>query len=376
VKYKHLILFALLVPRLEFLNIPGVNSGIRFDVIALLLVSMIPLFVKVSKPSVMLILMVLIASLAQIMIFHVELPRMVVGLGLYVSIISFSQFSRILSLEDLVYICHRFLIINCCLHIFDMAVFTGDNHNFTGRYGVFNQHFAFASALVVSYFFLFINKRTDLLTSILFFGALILSGSRGLIVGVLISILLANFNILKNIKIYLMGLIIVPLFVLAMIYFFPENIHLKRLILTYDVLIYAADDIASILTDPAFSMRVSNMYAYFDHIGHISNSALYVIIGGGPYTFLDYSIQFGKPGHFDNLYFRVLSEYGLLALAIMSAIILYNIRNNYLLKWYIVAMLIGAVVSEAMVTLKVGHLFFLTLLFYRNNNEKYTQNYR
>ena len=375
-KYKHLILFALLVPRLEFLNIPGVNSGIRFDVVALLLVSMIPLFIKVSKLSLMLILMVLIASLAQTMIFDVELPRMVVGLGLYISIIIFSQFARILSLEDMVFICHRFLIINCCLHIFDMIVFTGDNHNFTGRFGVFNMHFSFAGALVISYFFLFMNRRTDLLTNTLFFSGLILSGSRGLIAGVLISILLANFNIFKNIKIYLMGSIIVPLFVLAMIYVFPENIHVQRLVLTFNVFIDAADDIASILTDPAFSMRVSNMYAYFDHIGHISNSALYVMIGGGPYSFLDYSIQFGKPGHFDNLYFRVVSEYGLFALAIISAIILHNIRNNYLLKWYIVAMLIGAVVSEAMVTLKVGHLFFLTLLFYRNNNEKYTQNYR
>ena len=197
-----------------------------------------------------------------------------------------------------------------------------------------------------------------------------LSGSRGLIIGVFISTLLANSNVLKNIKIYLMGSILVPLFVVAMIYIFPENIHLARLVLTFNVFIDAADDIASILTDPAFSMRISNIYAYFDYIGNISNSALYAIIGGGPYAFLDYSIQFGKPGHFDNLYFRVLSEYGLLALTTMSAIILYNIRNNHLLKWYIVAILIGAIVSEALVTLKVGHLFFLTLLFYGNNKEK------
>lgn len=374
-KYKHLILFALLIPRLEFLNIPGVNSDFRFDVIALFLVSMIPIFVKMSKLSVLLTLIILFVSLLQMMIFPVELPRMLAGLGLYISIIMFSQFSNILSKEDLVYICQRFLIINASLHIFDMLIFTGDNHNLTGRYGVFNQHFAFASSLVISYFFLFMNKRTDTLTSILFSIALILSGSRGLIVGVLIGILFANLNLIKNIKIYISFLIIFPLFTLVMIYLFPENIYLVRLVLVFDIITDLGKDIASILTDPAFSVRVSNIYAYFNYIGSITNSALYVIIGGGPYNFLDYSVQFGKPGHFDNLYFRVLSEYGLLALMIISAIILNNMRNNRFLIGYVVAILIGALVSEALVTLKVAHLFFLTLLFYGNNRGKTAQHY-
>ena len=127
------------------------------------------------------------------------------------------------------------------------------------------------------------------------------------------------------------------------------------------------------LADPAFNVRVSNIFNYIDYVSVIDNSWVYVITGGGPYNFLDYSVQYGKPGHFDNLYFRIVSEFGLIGIFALATVILYNIRRDS--KWYglLIAILIGGIVSEALVTLKVAHLFFLILLFTRKNNENTPQ---
>ena len=66
-------------------------------------------------------------------------------------------------------------------------------------------------------------------------------------------------------------------------------------------------------------------------------------------------------------------SYKHLLLFALATVILWSIRRDS--KWYgfLIAVLIGGIVSEALVTLKVGHLFFLILLFTRKNNENTPQ---
>lgn len=371
-QYRNLLLVALLIPRLEFLNIPGVNSGMRFDVVALAFVSILPIFLKVSKKGVLVILGVVILSAAQMLFFDAQVSRMVVGLILYLSIILFSQYHRIVSTEDVIHICRWFLVINASLHLFDMFLSVGGDHNFTGRYGLFNQHFAFASAMLVCYFFLYFHNARDWLVDGLFWSAFLLSGSRGLVMAVGLCLILANLNFVKNFRIYLVLSVALTALIAGVSYFAPENVHLQRMMLAYTLLVDGFSEVASILSDPAFNVRMANIYNYFEFVSDLEYSTAYMIVGGGPYSFLDYSVQYGKPGHFDNLYFRILSEYGLISLIFILSFMFLCVRRHSVTIWYIVAILIGAVVSEAVLTLKVGHLFFLTLFFLKEPNDKNT----
>ena len=233
--YKHLLLFALLMPRLEMLEVPGVNSDIRLDVILILATSLLPIFRKFSIWLVCLSLAILSLACIQFLLFEPQLARMVSGILLYLSIILFAQYSKILTFDDLVYICRWFLLINGGLHLFDMVSFSGVNHNFTARFGVFNQHFAFATAILISYFFLNYHNRRDRLVDIIFWSAFLLSGSRGLIVGVLIGFLITNLNFVKNFKIYLSLALAVPIIGVMIVYLMPENIHVQRFVLIFEL---------------------------------------------------------------------------------------------------------------------------------------------
>ena len=129
-------------------------------------------------------------------------------------------------------------------------------------------------------------------------------------------------------------------------------------------------DVFAILSDPAFNVRLDNIYSYFKHVSEVNYSFLNVIIGGGPYSFLDYSVQFGKPGHFDNLYFRALSEYGVLSIFVILILLISSLLKNRKLFVPLTALAIGALVSEALLTLKVAHLFFLVILMIKSSNDR------
>jgi hypothetical protein len=279
--YKYLVLCALLMPRLEMLEIPGVNSDIRLDVILILAVSLLPIFRKFSISVVYLVLAIFLLVCIQFLLFEPQLARMLSGTLLYISIILFAQYSKILTLDDLVYICRWFLLINGGMHLFDMVYSSGVNHNFTGRYGVFNQHFAFATAILISYFFLNYHNRGDRLVNIIFWGAFLLSGSRGLIVGVLIGFLITNLNFVKNFKIYLSLALAVPIIVAMFVYLIPENIHVKRLFLIFELAAMFSGDAKTLLADPAFNVRVFNIVNYIDYVSVTNYSWVYVITGGG-----------------------------------------------------------------------------------------------
>lgn len=369
-KYRNIILFALLIPRLEFLEISGVNSSMRFDVFGLALVSALPLFRSLSYSTILVAFMVILMSLIQMLFFDAQISRMIVGITLYLSIILFSQYHKIINLDDVLYICRWFFIVNATLHISDMFFLTASDHNYSGRYGVFNQHFAFASAILISYFFLYYHNATNKWVNGLFLCSFLLSGSRGLILAVGLCIILANLRIIKNIRTWTLLTLSLVVLVSGTFYFAPENIHLQRMIHAYSIVVEGFSEIATILSDPAINVRVSNIYNYIDFVKGIDFTMFYIAIGGGPYSFFDYSIQYGKPGHFDNLYFRIVSEYGLLSLVFIIMLIFVRVRRSSYAAWYVIALLIGGLVSEAILTLKVGHLFFLTLFFLKDTNAK------
>ena len=173
----------MLLLRLEFLDIGGVNSGLRIDVVGLALISIIPVLRTASIYTLSLVFSMIFLTIIQICIFELSITRAIVGNLLYISIICFSEYRKFITRDDLVYICKWFLLINSILHLSDIFISLGVDHNFTGRYGVFNQHFAFSSAILIAYSYLVIEKQTTKAHTVLFYSAFLLSGSRGLIAG-------------------------------------------------------------------------------------------------------------------------------------------------------------------------------------------------
>ena len=74
------------------------------------------------------------------------------------------------------------------------------------------------------------------------------------------------------------------------------------------------------------------------------------------------------------IYIRALSEYGLLSIFIILILLVSSLLKNTKLFVLLVALVIGGIVSEALLTLKVGHLFFLVILMLKNANVGNLQN--
>lgn len=363
--YRNLLLGTLLVPRLGFLEIPGVNSDLRLDVLILLATSLLPLFKKIPIKVYVIVLGILFITSLQLIVFQGNVLRAFFGTGLLISIIVFSQYSNFLSQKAMLSIMKWFLIINIFLHVSDLFYSVSDVKDFSGKYGIFNQHFAFSSAITICYFFLLVNKKATTFLTILFLLGILFSGSRGLQAGLIFSFIFYRFFSFKYFFRTSLVIIFSYFLYIALNYFFPENPYLVRFNLVIDLAIQSSSDIAAILSDPAFNVRLENFYQYIDFFSYTDFPIFYLIFGGGPYNFLDYSMQYGKPGHFDVLYLRILSEYGIIGMIILISVLTYFVRKidnvNYTIM--LSALLIGGIVSEALITAKVAHLFFLTSFY-------------
>ena len=352
-----------MTPRVEFLSLGGINSDLRIDVIMILAVSILPLLKPLQKKHFAFITAIASLCVFHLILFDAEFVRICVGMIFYISFVSFSLYKRFLTIDDIIFIAKWFLVINSVLHILDLGISVSSNHNFSFRYGVFNQHFAYATALIICFYFLKLNNRGTFILSLLFWSGFLLSGSRGIILAFLLVTLFETLNFKRWSQKHILAIIIVPLVAYVLISTTLQNVHFDRIIKVFEILISASGDLWALLEDPALNVRLRNFYNYLDHISVIHFGWLYVLIGGGPFNFLDYSVQYGKPGHFDNTYLRLISEFGLIAIIALFSLILALVFKNPKTMPYVLVLLIGGLVSEAIFSLKVGHLFFLTYMF-------------
>ena len=361
--FKYIILASLLTPRLEILSIGGVNSDLRIDVLVILAVSLIPLLKPLKRYQFNLILGILTLCLMHSLLFSAQVSRIIVGGIFYISFVLYSGYKNILKTEDLLQILKIFMIFNILLHLSDIAVNINSNHNLSFRYGVFNQHFAFATSIVICYCTLKIFGASSTALGMIFWCGLLLSGSRGILLAVILVTIFEKIDFrsikLKNVLISFAFLAIVA----GLLTTFRDNANIIRALDLMQLLIESSGDIVLLASDPALNVRLENAYNYVNHVQTIDKGWLYILIGGGPYNFLDYSVQFGKPGHFDNTYLRLISEFGLISIAVFFGMLLYLIIKVPETVSLVGILLIGGLVSEAAFTAKVGHLLFLTYVF-------------
>lgn len=123
-------------------------------------------------------------------------------------------------------------------------------------------------------------------------------------------------------------------------------------------------------SDPSWLMRAENIYNYIQWL-----DVTKLLLGGGFLAFLQFSFQYGVPGPLDMLYFRVLSEVGVLGFFLCSCIFFvqvnrstesqyikfmvprYVAKNAFLI--YFLSLLSVGLFHEVLLVPKAGHMIFL-----------------
>ena len=118
--------------------------------------------------------------------------------------------------------------------------------------------------------------------------------------------------------------------------------------------------------DPSLIVRYVNFERYLEWVDPIK-----FIFGGGALSFLEYSIQYGKPGHLDSLYLKILSDNGFIGflmvcvgLAFLTCQGLKKKNRRTALLPLLIFLIIYSVVNEGLVSVKSGHLAFFSLGFW------------
>ncbi len=131
------------------------------------------------------------------------------------------------------------------------------------------------------------------------------------------------------------------------------------------------------LGDQSYLMR---LMIYYDYLEWLNASRL--LIGSGANAFLEFAIQYDMPGHPDNLYIRLLSEIGVLGVAIFFAMILYG--NKTIVKkkkeeklryfLYIIGLFVLGLAQESLMAVKAGHMLAFILGYLHGFRELHKRN--
>ncbi len=349
-------------PRISFIQIPGGTSDFRLDVLILFFLfsfmainflrSLEKDFLNVYKVIIFLI----ISYLLIIFIFRGNPFYAVFQIIWYSSIVYIFYFAKKIfeenRQEDLYKYLRLFIFFNTTTHLYGvLAEIYGlpiyDFAQVFPKYGIFNLPYAFA--LIVSTFFLLVmagiirGSKIELLFLIL---AIIYSESRVSFGAFIISSFIVASWYVRTL--YLVSFPLIFIYILTFI-------DLKALsILT--------SDLQTLISDPSLNVRLQN---YFRYLEWLDVSKL--LFGGGPLSYMSFSIQYEKPGPLDVLYLRLLSDFGIVAslffLSYLAASFLRNIKIFFQKRSAPMAIVIFFIMysffNEGLLVIKSGHLAML-----------------
>ena len=89
---------------------------------------------------------------------------------------------------------------------------------------------------------------------------------------------------------------------------FSFNFYIYLTLIDLKALSILTSDLQTLISDPSLNVRLQN---YFRYLEWLDVSKL--LFGGGPLSYMSFSIQYEKPGPLDVLYLRLLSDFGIVA---------------------------------------------------------------
>lgn len=357
--YKLYYILILFSPRFALVGFPGIsNSEFRLD--SLLQLSTV-IFIR-YKLHLVLIITLLFSSIIHIINGNSvirEFGSFCFILSCYGSYI----FGYKISKEDLLFLSKFLLIINILLHSIGSYFENLYPEIFLLKYGIFHMPFMYTFSLLcwLCYIISNIQRTSSLFLYISFacFGLVIGENRNSFLILIIMLCNLFFFNS-KNIF-YLLLTIFFLLLSIYIIDLFGNGRSLDIFkIINYNI-------IDNLLKDDSFSMRVNNLIRFIDYYNwlDIEKKITYILFGGGALSFLEYSIQFNKPGHFDVLYLRILSEYGIFGF-FFFLFILFKISKLNINLFIII--LVSSFTSEAIFAMKTSFIFFSLYGFFNKNS--------
>ena len=349
-------------PRISFIQIPGGTSDFRLDVLFLffLFTFMAINFLRSLKKDFLnvykVIIFLIIFYLLIIFIFRGNPLYAVFQIMWYASIVYIFYFAKKIfeenREEDLYKYLRFFIFFNTSTHLYGvLAEIYGlpiyDLGQVFPKYGIFNLPYAFA--LIVSTFFLLVMagivrvSKIELLFLVL---SIIYSESRVSFGAFIISSFIVASWYVRTL--YLVSFPLIFIYILTLI-------DLKALsILT--------SDLQTLISDPSLNVRLQN---YFRYIEWLDVSKL--LFGGGPLSYMSFSIQYEKPGPLDVLYLRLLSDFGIVAslffLFYLASSFVRNIKIFFQKRSAPMAIIIFFIMysffNEGLLVIKSGHLAML-----------------
>ena len=384
-KYKETSIFLFLsflffyCPRLVFFDLPGSTSSIRLDTIFFLLLIALSFLISLNKLTSVKVKLLAAVSicvftfLGFLYIFRGNSPIYATAQLLwYASIIFMFIFSKSYinegeeSTNRVLRFFRIFINLNLMSHFLSWILNLGGIANTSSQisliYGIFNMPYAFA--LMIGLYGLIVFSgflKVSLVEKIALITALFIADSKIVLGGFFISL----FFILqfRNKILYLLSIPLVIVFVIPAI----VNVDLRSL----QFLFYSIDDL---IQNPSLNVRLFNFYNYLSWVD-IGD----YLLGAGPLSYMQYSIQYGEPGPLDVFYLRLLSDFGLIpVLIIVSLFILYCLKNikvffrgNNLLISIFIFLFLYSFFNEGLLVIKTGHIcaFLIGIVFWKIKSE-------
>lgn len=311
------LVLSLFSPRYEFFHISSaLNSGFRLDTLAQLGVSIGGLL---SPIFYFLIILEIVVSGIHLLSGN-SVVRTLGSCLLMFSFLGAFVVGRSLNKKMACWFFVGFIICNC------ISMIIGSIFNiFSLKYGVFNLPFGFAISMLgiwCSLLYVWRKERGYIssgifwaISLIMFFG-LVLGENRA---GLFVCLLVFGFSALQGRRGFklLFGSFLVVVALSLLVWLIPgmSGLGTGRVALFMEELI-AADLRTLFLSDASIMTRIANgfeMVEFYQNLGVVEQVAAFVF-GRGGFSFLDYSVQYGGPGHHDVLWLRVFAENGILGL--------------------------------------------------------------
>ena len=349
-------------PRIPFIEVPGGTSDFRLDVLALFLLfifmginflrSLDKNFINSQKA----ILICFTSYLLIIFTFRSNPFYAIFQIFWYASIFYIFYFIKEIFNQgrekDLFRYLRIFIFLNVSTHLYGILAQSYDLPSYDilqtfPKYGIFNLPYAFA--LIISTYLLLVINGTIKISKIeflLIFLAVLLSESRVSFGAFLLcSFIVASWNIRL---IYLFSIPIIFIYLITLI-------DLKTLSIL-------SSDIQAIISDPSLNVRLQNYFRYLDWLDPMK-----LLFGGGPLSYMQFSIQYEKPGPLDVLYLRIISDFGIVTFLFIICFLILKFLKNIKIFFnqrsaplaIIIFFIMYSFFNEGLLVIKSGHLAVL-----------------
>jgi len=348
-------------PRINFFQLPGGVSDLRLDVISMFLfwAALIPyIFIKKFKVTNLWVMFFIIIWLQIALIIPITSSHFFNALGLilwYSSMLAcvwLGYDAGRLKMSNALRMIIYFSALNSFMHLTGLFL----DHSFGIQtkhllYGFFHVPSPFAFVVAIGFIMMIhawskaeISRRLFIILFLVNMSALLLSDSRVGVGAFFIAVIISKINNLR--------------------WFFAVGLAaVASLLIESKALSVFSMNVETLSTDPSLGVRLENFVRYLEWVDLEK-----FFFGGGALSFLEYSIQYERPGHLDSFFVKILSDHGVLFTSIVLlgfvAVALQSLKRNYRLAGSLALVIFIAgfsLVNEALSSVKSGHFAFFAI---------------